>query len=152
MATNNRELDHAFINLNKKHRTSMKRLMANTEANALPVHPWFLRALYNNPGCTQKEISETLQVTPASITANIKKAEACGLLHREADKYDQRRTNVYLTQKGQEVICIVDELIDSISDAFFYGFNDEEKALLSGFFSRMDLNLDSFINDEEGEG
>lgn len=134
----NRDLDHQFSMLSRKHKACFDKLIFGI----LTVHPWFLKELAKSPGCSQKELSKMLHITPASVTGSIQKAEASGYIRRELDPNDLRRTNVFLTDKGVELLDKVDDLITEISDTFLQGFTEDEKETLTNYFQRMSENLD----------
>ena len=70
------------------------------------------------------DLAKRLSVTPALVTRQVQELEKEGLVKREADKRDGRRSRIFLTTKGYEEIGRLHErahefgrnLLDSLSD------------------------------------
>ena len=76
------------------------------EAARLGVPESFVKIilfLARRPGAGQKEISEFSHVSTAAVNQTVKEMLSAGLLRKEADETDRRRTRLYLTEKGTEI-------------------------------------------------
>ena len=60
--------------------------------------------LSSNPGVTQKEISEGLGITPASLSEVLMKLERKGYITRFKDETDHRFIRVRLTDEGEDAL------------------------------------------------
>lgn len=60
-----------------------------------------LTLIGQNPGITQKELTERLGIQPASLSELLMKLERKGLVVREKDENDRRVTKVDLTEEGK---------------------------------------------------
>ncbi len=94
-----------------------------------------------NENCTQKEIAETLCVSPPSIATSIKRMEKAGLLEKTADENDLRNNHIKLTDKGRELTNNCREVFNGIDEKMFNGFTSEECEQMVLFFERMINNL-----------
>jgi len=59
--------------------------------------------IYLNPGITAKEISEKTARTQSAVSQIVSKLSLKGLLKTEKDSEDNRRTCLYVTEKGEEL-------------------------------------------------
>lgn len=83
--------------------------------------------LANNPDATQKEISEGLGVTAASLSEVLLKLERKGYVTRFRDETDHRFIRVRLTEEGQET----QNTSESKLDDPFAALSAEEKETLA---------------------
>lgn len=74
-----------------------------------------LTLISQNPGITQKGLSEALNIQPASVSELLMKLEKKGLVLREKDEHDRRSIKVQLTEDGQTLIA---EPAKKIPDSF----------------------------------
>ena len=87
----------------------------------------------------QKEIADSLNLTPATITDTLQRMEKARLLERRTE--DGRISRVYITEKGKEVKKQVDDIIKNIDEETFKGLTVEEKQLFRQLVLRMITNL-----------
>ena len=58
--------------------------------------PMMIQTIMNNPGMTQFELSEKMNVTPASIAISTKRMEKMGYLRKEEDPNNLRVKKLYI--------------------------------------------------------
>ncbi|MCM8712096.1 MarR family transcriptional regulator [Clostridium sp. SYSU_GA19001] len=116
------------------------------EIGIYPGQPPLLMALGHNNGQTQRELADKLKIKPATITVMINRMEKSGLVERRQDTEDQRKSRVYLTEKGREVGLKVKDSINTINDEVFTNFTEEEKVLIRRFFLQMIDNLNKAMD------
>mgnify|MGYP001226067924 CR=1 FL=1 len=63
----------------------------------------FLRALWEDDGITQRELSEKVRMKGATKVAALNKLEDRGLVRCEGNKKDARKTDVFLTPDGRKI-------------------------------------------------
>ncbi|QEY35818.1 MarR family transcriptional regulator [Caproiciproducens galactitolivorans] len=91
--------------------------------------------------CTQRELADTLQVSPPSIATSVKRMQKTGLLEKENDENDLRRTRISITEKGRAQMNQCRRAFDMIDLQMFEGFSEEETALFKEYLSRVIANL-----------
>lgn len=90
--------------LNITYRTMRKRLVKRLSAEGLEYSSWFiLRILWENEGCTQKDICKITESSQPSVTSALNRMKAQGLVRIEADDKDRRQTYIYLTDKARDL-------------------------------------------------
>ena len=57
--------------------------------------------LSRRPGAGQKEIAEFSHVSTAAVNQTVKEMLEAGLIRKEADETDKRRSRLYLTDEGE---------------------------------------------------
>lgn len=89
--------------------------------------------LAHNPDVTQKELSEGLNITPASLSEVLMKLERKGYVTRIKDENDRRFVRVRLTEKGEA------ELNKPAEDAIdpFAALSEEEQETLKLLLNKL---------------
>lgn len=82
--------------------------------------------LAHNPDVTQKELSEGLNITPASLSEVLMKLERKGYVTRIKDETDRRFVRVRLTKEGEEAL---NEPAEEAIDPFAALSEDEQETL-----------------------
>lgn len=97
--------------------------------------------IIEHPGCTQKEVADYLQVTPASIALSTKRLQQAGLIQKEVDRENLRRNKLTVTDRGVAAKERFRVLMDSLDQKLFQDFSQEELAALKGLLDRMLNNI-----------
>lgn len=103
--------------------------------------PAMLRFICNHPGCSQKQIADEVEVTPASVAASIKRMERAGLITRREDTADTRCNRVYMTPAGERELDFSSEALERVNVSMMNGISEEEQKLLVKLLEKMILNL-----------
>lgn len=123
------------------HRIHMFR---NTEKSGLyPGQPPVLHYIKEHPGCTQREISEFLQISTPSIANSVKRMQRAGLLEKHTDEADQRRSSLTITQEGRSRLRSCDVSMEEIDDSAFQGIPPEDLAVFCRCLEKIAENLSS---------
>lgn len=93
------------------------------------------------PNCSQVEIAEHLEVSPAAVAVSIKKLEKGGYIRRETDESDNRIHQVTITAKGKQVIQKSEVMFWKIERQMFRDFSEEEIQQMNDFLERIYNNL-----------
>lgn len=89
----------------------------------------------------QRELSDALHVSPATIAVSLKSLEREGYVEKLADAADQRRKGVRLTPKGEAALHRCLQVFRAVDQRMFEGFTAEETEQLSAYYGRMIHNL-----------
>lgn len=124
-----------FRQINMYHRNMVQ---AYLDALGLYVgQPRFLFALSSNPGMTQGEITQLLNVSKETISVSVKRLEQAGYIKRELSSRDKRIRLLYLTEKGKALMPELTEHFKVINEHMFSRLNDEEKVCLENIYKKM---------------
>ena len=89
----------------------------------------------------QKELSDALHVSPATVAVSLKSLERGGYVEKLPVESDQRRKAVRLTPKGEGAIHRCWQVFQDIDRTMFDGFSPEEVEQVCSFHMRMLRNL-----------
>lgn len=101
-----------------------------------------LFSLHQSSAMSQKELAESLNMTPPSITSAIQKMEKGGYIRRKADEKDQRVLRLSLTEKGESCIQSVKQVAEQMRKLIFYEMSEEEIQQFRKFLLRINENLE----------
>ena len=60
-----------------------------------------------HPGTTQDSIANHMFIDKCNVARRTKKLETLGYLYRETNQNDRRQNNLYLTEKGRELVPVI---------------------------------------------
>lgn len=103
--------------------------------------PMLLSLLCRRDGLPQSMLAKELLITPATVSAMVKRMEKAGLVLRKRDAVDERVSNVYLTEAGRTLSLQLRDLQQDMESIAFKSFSDEEKEVLRGYLVRIMNNL-----------
>ena len=102
---------------------------------------YFLRALWQENGATQKRLSQLNNVTEPTTVTTLSAMARIGLVRRERNAGDKRKLNVFLTDRG---VALKDELMPNafrINAVAGQGINPADLATCLRVLSQMSANL-----------
>ena len=102
---------------------------------------YLLDVLWEQDGQTVGEIAERLGIEVPTVVRTVQRMEAAGLLRREPDPQDRRRSRIALTAPGRAVEPDVRRALDEVDARATEGFSEEERAQFRSLLERADANL-----------
>jgi DNA-binding MarR family transcriptional regulator len=109
-----------------------------------PGQPKLLSMIRRYEGISQKDLSEKIFVTPATITGMLGKLEANNFVYRKPDETDKRIMRVYLTQEGRLLALQGEEFLKKMTLQIFEGFTEDELHIMIAYTDRMKANLHKY--------
>jgi len=100
----------------------------------------YLMILNNKDGINQEYLAEELMMDKATSARAIKKLEDEGFITRKRDDNDHRAYEIYITDKGKNMIPEMRKVLKNWSQKLLDGFTEEEKTLLFDFLERIEEN------------
>lgn len=111
-----------------------------------------LMTLGNHQDCSQTELAEKLEISPAAVAVSLKKLEKSGYISRQCDSRDNRVNQIVITEKGQDMIHRSVEYFQEIDENMLKGFSEQELQELSGLLVRMLQNGEAYYQSlDQGE-
>jgi DNA-binding MarR family transcriptional regulator len=101
---------------------------------------------------TQKELADSLNISPATVTMSLKSLERKGYIRKITDDADLRCNRVEITNTGRETAEKCRRAFNEIDKAMYHGFSEDEKMLISGLYARMIENLMDLTNSVKAQG
>jgi len=111
-----------------------------------PAQSWIIKFLYHQEAQTQVELASKLKVTPATISAMLKRMERDELIYRKRSVEDHRVTHVFLTDKGKEQVELIEEAFKEINQLCFQGFSESELEQAHLIFNKIIANFNESMN------
>jgi DNA-binding MarR family transcriptional regulator len=135
----NDNLDICLRQICKIHTNMVNKVLEEVDLYA--GQPVMLKLLYKQDGVPQTKLAKDMVVTPATASSMVKRLEKGGYVIRKRDAVDERVSNVYLTDKGLEVISQLDAMQDKMEQKVFAGFSSEEKKIMRDYLERIMTNM-----------
>lgn len=90
---------------------------------------------------SQRELSDAMRISPASVAVSLKSLERGGYVEKLPGEADQRRKAVRLTGKGREAMETCLQIFRAVDRQMFAGFTPAEMEQVRVFQQRMLRNL-----------
>ena len=119
------------------HRAVSRGLAARIAAQGVSIGQWyFLRALWEEDGLTQRELSHRVGMVTA-----LNGMEKRGLVERVRNARDRRKMNIYLTEKGKSLRSKLVPVEEGINELALKGMTEAEQALFDRALRQVLANL-----------
>ena len=128
--------------LRKTHRLYERDLAAFLASADVPLGMWyFLRALWEEDGLSQRELSERAGSTAPAAVEQLRNMETRGFIRRERRAEDKRKVYVYLTELGRELKARLLPYAAEVNDIALEGLSEGEIGFLRFVLARMKQNF-----------
>lgn len=108
-----------------------------------------LRRLGEQPGVSQSELADMLEVERATAGRLIDKLEENGWVERQPDDDDRRINRIYLTKKGRSVHGIIGPIAEAMVEDELSGLSKKERETLTDLLLNVKQNLQNMDADNE---
>jgi MarR family transcriptional regulator, organic hydroperoxide resistance regulator len=124
------------------HRAIQRRLQNAIEPYGVTLGMWyFLRALWDQDGLTQRELSNRVgTMEPTTLTA-ISAMERSGFVTRQRNDLDKRKINIRLTPAGKKLEQRLLPLAIDVINTAMSGFSKREAEMLTVLLQAIQANL-----------
>jgi MarR family transcriptional regulator, organic hydroperoxide resistance regulator len=102
---------------------------------------YLLELLWEDDRLSVGEIAARLGIEVPTVVRTAQRMEAAGIVTREPDPGDGRRSLIVLTERGRELQPVVLDALRSVSSAAMDGLSDDERAQLIDLLTRVRRNL-----------
>ncbi len=129
-----------FFGILKLHRNAIERY---TTENGMQKnqHKLLLTLSRLGPEACQRDLAESMHITPAAVAVTLKKLEKAGIVEKVISEKDNRYNRIIITEKGEKIVKESYEMFRSIDTQAFEGFSEEEMAQLCGYLERVRENF-----------
>lgn len=123
-------------------RAMTRQFSAQIAKHGVTLGLWpFLRALWDEDGLTQRELSEKVRMKGATTVAALNKLEDRGLVRRQSNQIDARKINVFLTPKGRSVYRKVIPEVETVNAQCLSGLSKEDQVDFKSLIRRIRNNI-----------
>jgi MarR family transcriptional regulator, organic hydroperoxide resistance regulator len=126
------------------HAFKASRALLQRRLDAHGVHAgqdYLLDALWEQDGLTVGALAERLHVEVPTVVKTVDRMEVAGLVRREADPADRRRSRIRLTDRGRAVVPAVRAALGEVEEIATAGFSDAERQTFRELLERARANL-----------
>lgn len=100
-----------------------------------------LLRLHRQPGMSQKELAELLEVEPITVARLIDRLEARGMVERRADPFDRRVWRLHLLPAAEPLITRIEREREEISAMVRRDVSEEDLARFTAVLATMKATL-----------
>jgi len=101
----------------------------------------FLYYLARQPGCTQSELAERLQMEKITISRQAERLEKAGWIKRSDHAADARAYHLELTPRAQRIITLLNERADRLRNEYLSGLTPRRRSTLMAELRLIKANL-----------
>ena len=138
------DINRLFREMLRRHRSAHHKIVE--KLGLYYGQPLMLMMLFDNGEMSQKELSDRLKNTPASVAVSVKRMEKAGLIIKQPDPNDLRLNKISLTDRGCELALECRKNFYHLDSEMVRGFTSEELCMLENFYERMIYNLENLDN------
>lgn len=128
------------------HRGRAQALLA--ELGLHPGQEFLLAQLFEQDGRSPGDLASCLNVESPTVSKAVRRLAEAGLVAREPDPHDGRRTRVVLTDEGRALRAPLAAVWDRLEAASTAGLDDGEVAQLRELLGRVRAGLDQCAADD----
>ena len=121
-----------------------KALRTRLQSHQITPGQWyFLRALWDEEGLSQRELSRRVGTTEPTTVSALRLLARIGMIERVRNPKDRRTINIYLTDKAREMKAELMPVAIAVNDVATAGLSDAEFDQLRALLQKVRDNLDS---------
>lgn len=109
------------------------------------LHPGQMRLLLilcKKEGLVQRELAQMLEIKPSTLNVMVGRLVKNGILVKKQDPKDQRKSRIYISDKGRMQVENVKQRADKIGKKVEQRFTEEEKKELVRLLKKLDACMD----------
>jgi DNA-binding MarR family transcriptional regulator len=100
-----------------------------------------IRRLANQPGRSQKELADLLEVEPITVARMVDRLEAAGMVERRADEQDRRIWRLHLLPAATKFLTKINHDLVALTDFIGTGVTPEQRETMVDGLLRMKANI-----------
>jgi DNA-binding MarR family transcriptional regulator len=121
-----------------------KALRTRLQSHQITPGQWyFLRALWDEEGLSQRELSRRVGTTEPTTVSALRLLARSGMIERVRNPKDRRTINIYLTDKARDMKSELMPVAIEVNDLATAGLSRDEFLQLRDLLQKMRNNLDS---------
>lgn len=130
------------------------RVRAGSQLARIDLHPGqesLLKALANDDGMSMSDLAARLGVQPPTVTKMISRLAAQDYVERRQSAGDGRQAHVFLTERGQRAIALIDKVWKRIEKDALTGIEDKERKRLRKLLRQVERNLGAAVDPSDAD-
>lgn len=130
-----------FSSVSRLMKLYISRSMAEGDYKISTTHLFVMLDILHNPGTSMKETGCRLDLEKTTVTKTVKKLLDLDYITAFDDEIDRRVTRLYLTEKSNELLPRVKEIMKSMRKVLYDDFSEDEIELVNSLMQRININL-----------
>ncbi len=130
------------------------RVRAGSQLSRINLHSGqetLLKALAESDGMSMSDLAASLGVQPPTVTKMISRLAAQDYVERRPAPGDGRQAQVFLTERGRDLIGQIDKLWKRIEKTALAGVDDKDRKRLRKLLRQVERNLGAARDDQAAE-
>lgn len=130
------------------------RVRAGSQLSRINLHSGqetLLKALAASDGMSMSDLAAALGVQPPTVTKMISRLAAQDYVERRAAPGDGRQAQVFLTERGRDIISQIDKLWKRIEKTALGGIDDKDRKRLRKLLRQVERNLGAAKHDHAAD-
>jgi MarR family transcriptional regulator, organic hydroperoxide resistance regulator len=126
------------------HRRLQRELQLRIERHGVTLGMWYyLRALWDEDGLTQRELSDRIGTMEPTTLAAIMAMQRKGFVRRSRNSEDRRKINIFLTERGRALESVLLPAAKEVVGIAVKGFAKSDVETLLHLLHAVQKNLDT---------
>lgn len=134
------ELVRFFIHTDKLHRSLVEIKMVDLNLHRSQHIMLSCIAGFDFPP-TQRQISEKLDISAATVAVTIKKLETAGYIEKDSSQNDRRCNRIIISDKGKKILEKAKNIFLDIDTLMFSGLSENELCQFAECLEKIQNNL-----------
>ena len=101
------------------------------------AHHTYLFTICRNPGISQDQLAKMIYINKSNVTRNLAVLEKNGYIERRPSENDKRVMLVYPTQKAEDTLPLLREIVHDWNDLVAADFTEDELEQLRAMLARI---------------
>jgi len=101
----------------------------------------YILLLHRNEGINQEQLSQLLELDKTTTARAVAKLMALDIIRRENDPADNRSYLIHLTQKGRELVPVIQNILVESTERMVKEFAPDEREKFIFYLTRVHDNL-----------
>lgn len=126
---------------------SMYRNERLKESDLGPSHHTYLFTICRTPGISQEQLAKKIYINKSNVTRTLTVLEKNGYIERRPSETDKRVTLVYPTQKAQDTLPLLREIMHDWNTMIAEDFTEEELEQFRSMLARIADRATGYANE-----
>lgn len=114
-------------------------------------HHAYLFTICRTPGISQEQLAKRIYINKSNVTRNLAVLEKNGYIERRPSETDKRVMLVYPTQKAQDTLPLLHEIVQDWNALISEDFSEEELELFRTMLARIAERATGVVDEGEFE-
>jgi DNA-binding MarR family transcriptional regulator len=111
------------------------------------IHASYLTEIAANPGISQDRLAKIICINKSNVARQVAVLEEDGFVSRVPSAADKRVMELYPTEKTQQILPQINEMLMCWENCITHDLSEEEKELLTALLGKMSSRAAKYMED-----